>query len=156
MEKTTLLDAYLSGPGTLRAAVTGMSREQLVSRPIAGKWSVLEVVCHLADTDANIAHRIKRVLSEERPVFDRVKPEPVLAALAYHERDIEEELGVFDLTRRQIGRILRASPPQAWERTGIVGDRGDRTVNQMINSAVDHLAHLLRFIIEKRRALRID
>ena len=79
MEKTTLLDAYLSGPGTLRAAVTGMSREQLVSRPIAGKWSVLEVVCHLADTDANIAHRIKRVLSEERPVFDRVKPEPMLA-----------------------------------------------------------------------------
>ena len=45
---------------------------------------------------------------------------------------------------------------QAWERTGIVGDRGDRTVNQMINGAVEHLAHHLRFVIEKRRALRID
>src|SRR5262249_20374667 len=73
MEKTTLLDAYLSGPGVLRAAVTGISRGQMVSRPVAGRWSVLEVVCHLVDTDANIAHRIKRVLSEERPVFDRVK-----------------------------------------------------------------------------------
>ena len=51
--------------------------------------------------------------------FDRL-----LAALAYHDRDVEEELGVFDLTRRQIGRILRASPPEAWERTGVVGDRG--------------------------------
>ena len=153
MEKTTLLDAYLSGPGILRAAVTGMSREQMVSRPVAGRWSVLEVVCHLADTDANIAHRIKRVLSEERPVFDRVKPELMLAALAYHDRDIEEELGVFDLTRRQIGRILRASPPEAWERTGIVGDRGNRTVNQMINGAVEHLAHHLRFVIEKRTRL---
>ena len=156
MEKTTLLDTYLSGPGILRAAVTGINREQMVSRPVAGRWSVLEVVCHLADTDANIAHRIKRVLSEERPVFDRVKPELMLAALAYHDRDIEEELGVFDLTRRQIGRILRASPPEAWERTGIVGDRGDRTVNQMINGAVEHLTHHLRFVIEKRRALGID
>ena len=63
MEKTTLLDAYLSGPGILGAAVTSISREQMVSRPVAGRWSVLEVVCHLADTDANIAHRIKRVLS---------------------------------------------------------------------------------------------
>ena len=45
MEKTTLLDAYLSGPWILRAAVTGISREQLVSRPVAGRWSVLEVVC---------------------------------------------------------------------------------------------------------------
>jgi hypothetical protein len=42
MEKTTLVDAYLSGPETLRAAVTGVSREQMVSRPVAGRWSVLE------------------------------------------------------------------------------------------------------------------
>src|SRR5262249_1429032 len=156
MDQAVLLDAYLGGPDRLRSVVTGLRREQLILRPIAGRWSVLEVVCHLADTDVNIAHRIKRVLSEERPVFDRVKPELMLAALAYHDRDVEEELGAFDLTRRQIGRILRASPPEAWERTGIVGDRGDRTVNQMINGAVEHLAHHLRFVIEKRRALGID
>ena len=68
MEEIAPLDAYLSGPGMLRGAVTGLSREQMISRPITGRWSVLEVVCHLVDTDANIAHRIKRVLSEERPV----------------------------------------------------------------------------------------
>jgi len=96
-----------------------------------------------------------QVLSEERPVFDRVKPELMLAALAYHDRDIEEELGVFDLTRRQIGRILTASPPEAWERTGIVGDRGSRTVNQMINGAIEHLTHHLKFVEEKRKALGI-
>jgi hypothetical protein len=140
MEEIAPLDAYLSGPDMLRAAVTGMSREQMISRPITGRWSVLEVVCQLADTDANIAHRIKRVLSEERPVFDRVKPELMLAALAYHDRDVEDERGIFDLTRHQIGRILRASPPVAWVRTGVVGDRGDRTVGQKINGAVEHLA----------------
>jgi hypothetical protein len=112
MDQAALLDAYLGGPDRLRSAVTGLSREQMIARPITGRWSVLEVVCHLVDTDANIAHRIKRVLSEERPVFDRVKPELMLAALAYHDRDVEDELGIFDLTRRQIGRILRASPPE--------------------------------------------
>ena len=81
MEKSTLLDAYLFGAGMLRAAVAGISREQTISRPVAGRWSTLEVVCHLADTDSNIAHRIKRVLSEVRPVFERVKPELMLAAL---------------------------------------------------------------------------
>ena len=156
MDQAALLDAYLGGPDRLRSAVTGLSREQLVSRPIAGRWSVLEVVCHLADTDANLAHRLKRVLSEARPEFDRVKPELMRAALAYHDRDIEGELGIFDLMRRQIGRILSASPPEAWERAGVVGDRGDRTVGQMINGAVEHLAHHLGFVIEKRRALGID
>ncbi len=153
MNDATSIDAYLTGPKKLRAAVADLSHEELTSRPIAGRWSVLEVVCHLADTDANIAHRLKRVLCEDRPVFERVRPDSMLAALAYHDRDIEVELGLLDLTRRQMARILHASPPEAWGRAGVVGDRGDRTIAQMVNGAVEHLEHHLVFIVEKRRAL---
>jgi hypothetical protein len=146
----TALDAYLAGPEALRTAVADMSREQLVARPIPGKWSALELICHLADTDANIAYRIKRVLAEERPAFERVRPDLMVAALAYHSREAEEELAIIDLTRRQIARILRAQPPEAWERTGTVYERGVKTVEQMLNGAIEHLAHHLKFIVEKR------
>ncbi len=54
--------------------------------------------------------------------------------------EVEEELIAFEITRRQIVRILSASSPDAWQRTGVVGDRGDRTVAQMVNGAVEHLA----------------
>lgn len=155
MDTVALLEAYLAGPGDLRASVAGMSPEQWVARPVPGRWSVLEVICHLADTDANIAHRLKRVLSEERPVFERVKPDLMLAALAYHDRDMEEELVYFDLGRRQIARILRASTAAAWERAGVVGNRGEKTVAEMVNGAVEHVAHHLRFVVEKRRAMEI-
>jgi DinB superfamily len=153
MDQAALLDAYLGGSDRLRSAVGGVGREQMILPPIPGKWSVLEVVCHLADTDANIAHRIKRILSEDRPAFGRVQPDLMQAALAYHERDVEEELTLFDVGRRQVGRILAASPAEAWERTGVVGDRGDRSVAQMVDGAVQHLAHHLAFVAEKRRAL---
>ena len=156
MDYPALLDAYLAGPKQFRSAVAGLSREQLISRPVAGRWSVLEVVSHLADTDANVVHRLKRVLSEERPVFDRMQPDLMLSALAYHDRDVEEELGLFDLGRRQIARILRSGPSEAWARVGILGDRGVRIVSQMVTGAVEHLAHHLGFVIEKRRALSID
>ena len=52
-----------------------------------------------------------------------------------------------------MARILRASPPESWGRPGVVGDRGDRTIAQMVNGAIEHLEHHLRFIVEKRRAL---
>jgi uncharacterized damage-inducible protein DinB len=156
MQNSILSEAYLDGVSHLRAAVAKLSREQLIARPVAGKWSVLEVVCHLADTDANIAHRVKRVLGEDRPEFDRVRPEEMLAVLAYHDRDVEEEVTLIDVTRRQVVRILRSSPPGAWERTGIVKERGARTVTQMLNGAVEHLSHHLKFIVEKRRALGLD
>ncbi len=154
MDLIATLEAYLAGSANLRSAVADLSREQLIARPIPGRWSTLEVVCHLADTDANIAHRLKRVLSEDRPTFDRVQPDLMRAALAYQDRDIEEELACFDLGRRQIARILRASPVEVWERVGVIGDRGDRTVRQMVIGAIDHLAHHLKFIEEKRHALQ--
>jgi uncharacterized damage-inducible protein DinB len=152
----TLIDTYRNGSEDLRAAVRGMSKEQLVSRPIPGKWSVLEVVCHLADTDANIAHRLKRVLAEDRPEFERVQPDRMLAALAYHSREVNEELAMIDLTRRQIARILESLPADARERVGVIKERGPRTVTEMLNGAVDHLKHHLKFIIEKRHALGLN
>ena len=42
-----LADAYLQGVTELRAAVAGMSREQFAARPVPGKMSTLEVLCHL-------------------------------------------------------------------------------------------------------------
>jgi hypothetical protein len=149
----TLIDAYRNGSEDLRAAVAGISKEELVSRPIPGKWSVLEVVCHLADTEANIAHRLKRVLAEDRPEFERVQPDGMLAALAYHSREVNEELAMIDLTRRQIARILQGLPVDARGRVGVIKERGPRTVTEMINGAVEHLKHHLKFIIEKRHAL---
>src|SRR5437763_658750 len=60
-----LIEQYLDGPKQLRAAVAGMSREQVTARPIAGKWSTLEVVAHLTDFDPIYADRMKRVLAED-------------------------------------------------------------------------------------------
>ena len=34
---SALIDEFLKGPALLRQAVAGMSREQLLARPIAGK-----------------------------------------------------------------------------------------------------------------------
>ena len=150
----TLIDAYRNGSEDLRAAVGGISKEHLVARPIPGKWSVLEVVCHLADTEANIAHRLKRVLAEDRPEFERVQPDRMLAALAYHSREVSDELAIIDLTRRQLARILQSLPAEAGDRVGVIKERGPRTVTEMLNGAVEHLKHHLRFIIEKRSGSR--
>ena len=52
-----LADQYLAGANSLREAVKGMSREHLTARPVPGKWSTLEVVCHIADFEPVLADR---------------------------------------------------------------------------------------------------
>ena len=49
MSHDALIEEYLAGPDLLRRAVAGMTRDQLLARPIPGKWSTQQVVCHLAD-----------------------------------------------------------------------------------------------------------
>jgi hypothetical protein len=95
-----LIDAYLVGPQSLRQAVAGTSRDQLVSRPIAGKWSTLEVICHLVDSNEAWMHRMKRVIAEERPLLIGFDEGHFAAGLAYHERELEEELSLFEQGRR--------------------------------------------------------
>ena len=55
-----LIDTYTSGPLQLRRYVAGMTRDQLLARPVAGKWSTLEVVAHISDFEPILADRIKR------------------------------------------------------------------------------------------------
>jgi hypothetical protein len=49
MDYAHLISDYCAGPQTLRAAVAGMTAEQLDARPIPGKCSTKQVICHIAD-----------------------------------------------------------------------------------------------------------
>ena len=113
-----LIDQYLDGSKQLRQAVAGMTREQALARPIAGKWSTLEVVAHLADFDPIMADRMKRVIAEENPTIIGADENRFAAALAYHDRDLQEEMSIIELTRSQLARILRKLPDTALQRAG--------------------------------------
>jgi len=153
MNTSALIDTYLAGTETVRQAVKGMSREQLSSRPIPGKWSTQEVVCHLADFDPVYADRMKRVIAEDRPPLFGANPTRFAAVLAYGDRDVEEELEIIDRTRRQMARILRAVPQEAWSRVGLHNERGPLTLEQLLTAVTNHVNHHVPFINEKRKAL---
>jgi hypothetical protein len=148
-----LIDNYLAGVNLLRQAVAGMTREQLTSRPIPGKWSTLEVVCHLADFDPILADRMKRIIALDRPQLIGADENRFASSLAYHERDLEEELAIIASTRSQIARILSNKPDSVLERVGVHNERGELTLERMLTLTTNHIPHHVKFIKEKRQAL---
>src|SRR5207249_10551975 len=123
MTHSALIEQYRAGPAQLRAAVKGMTREQIAARPVAGKWSTLEVLCHLADFEPVYADRMKRVPAEDRPTLLGADEKRFAAVLAYHDRDAEEELTIVERTRGQMARILRTLPEAALARVGVHNER---------------------------------
>jgi hypothetical protein len=148
-----LIDEYLKGPRLLRDAVLGMTREQLTSRPIPGKWSTLEVVAHLTDFEPVYADRMKRILAEDEPTLFGGDPDRFAAKLAYHDRDLETELCLIDCVRRQMAAILSTVAESDFQRIGRHSEAGPLTLRTFLERITGHIPHHLPFIAEKRQAL---
>jgi uncharacterized damage-inducible protein DinB len=147
------IDEYLDGPVQLRRAVADMGAAQLEARPVPGKWSTLEVVCHLVDSEQAWCHRMKRVIAEERPLLIGYDESRFTATLCYHDHDLKTELILMEGMRAQMALVLRTLPESAWARTGVHSERGLITLEEMLQAEVEHVPHHIAHIIEKRRAL---
>lgn len=153
MDPNALISAYRAGPKQLREAVSGMSAEQLNARPIAGKWSTRQVVCHIADFEPVYVDRMKRVIAQEQPTFFGGDPDLFAAKLSYESRDLGEELRLIEACREHMARILATLKPADFARTGIHSEAGAMTLEKLLTNVTNHIPHHLPFIAEKRRAL---
>ncbi len=147
--------AYLKGAKDLRAAVLGMSHDQLLARPVTGKWSTLEVVAHLADFDPILVERMKRVLALDNPPFLAADENLFAKELHYQDRDIGEELAVIDATRTAMGRIIGKLTPEQLQRTGMHSLKGPVTLEKIIQMGINHINNHMPFIVDKKKALGI-
>jgi hypothetical protein len=148
-----LVAAYEQGIADLRTAVAGMTKEQVLARPVPGKWSTVECVGHLADTEIFFTDRIVRTVAMDRPLLMSADEKQYIERLDYQGFDLDEQLALFTALRRHAVRILRAQSPEAWSRTAVHSGSGLLTLRQLVLQAVRHLRHHLPFIAEKRAAL---
>lgn len=153
MTAVELAQAYRKGADDLREAVSGMTREQILARPVPGKWSTLEVVAHIADFDPILVERMKRIIALDSPTLLAADENLFTRELHYHERDLEEELNLIKLTRLQMARIIEKLTPEQLKRTGQHSLKGPVTLEQVITTASKHIANHLPFILDKRKAL---
>jgi uncharacterized damage-inducible protein DinB len=156
MNYDALIEDYLAGPDLLCLAVAGLTREQLLARPVPGKWSTHEVVCHLADYEPIYADRMKRVVTLKDAELLQGDPKLFAASLAYDHRNIDEELALIKLTRKQMAKILQSLKPEDFQRQGTHSRDGALTLEELLRRITGHIPHHIRFIEEKKRAMSIS
>jgi uncharacterized damage-inducible protein DinB len=148
-----LIHLYRSGPEHLRELVSDMTREQLLERPVPGKMSTMEVVCHVVDADQFLADRMKRTIATDRPLLVGVDGILYLEALHYHDRDLQLQLSLLDVTRWQMAEDLDRLEDAAWSRAAVHSESGLVTLRQLLWHAIRHLERHGDAITEKRKAL---
>jgi uncharacterized damage-inducible protein DinB len=149
----TFIEPFATAGRDLVAAIRGLTPEELRATPGPGAWSILQLVIHLADSDAIAIDRMKRVLTEDNPTLLYADETAYVRELFCDEQSVEDAVLLIDVGRRQFARVLRKVPDAAFERFGTHNRRGRMTLGRLVAEYTEHLAHHLRFLHAKRDRL---
>ena len=141
-------------PAALRGAVVGLSGAA-VRRPEAeGKWSVLQVLEHLVDSETVYGYRLRAILTEDEPELAGYDQDRWAERLRYDAGDLEEALETFAVLRRRTLRLFRTLGADEWERVGRHSERGRESVRHIAKLLAAHDLVHLRQIERIRRTVQ--
>lgn len=149
------LKRYEAGIEWMHKGISGASKEQLIARPVEGKWSIAECICHIVDFETIFAERMKLILALKKAFFLSYDPEAFAANLAYQKRDLETEVNLYAFSRKQMLSILKTIPIEDYSKKGVHSERGLLQLIDVLKLASWHTEHHLFYVDEKREALNL-
>lgn len=149
----TTLDRYVAGADVPARTIAGLTRDELLSHPVPGTWSVQQVIAHVVDSDLIAGDRMKRIAAMDRPLLIGYDETAFAKTLAQDRIDLGRACELFRLNRLHTADLLRPLPPEAWDRWGVHNEKGKVTLRAMLEDYCNHLDHHVKFIDAKRKAL---
>jgi hypothetical protein len=147
------IDKYKDGYRAVAEALADMSGSDLDTRAAPERWSVREIVHHLADSEMTAAVRLRVLLGSERPLIQGYDQEE-LARRLFYDRPIEASLEAFQAARRTTGEILDRMTADDWAREGTHSESGRYTVETWLEIYAEHAHKHADQILMARAAAR--
>ena len=103
-----------------------------------GKWSALEVIQHLADTEVVYAWRTRQILTQDRPPVQGYDQDAWAKVLQYGSADLAVALGQLRGVRTANLRLWRSLTRAQLERVGLHSERGPESLDLVIRMMGGH------------------
>jgi len=139
-------------PQLLETLLGDLPGELLRWKPAPDRWSISEVLAHLAALEQVYAVRIRRMVAEDSPALLKYDLAGASARGDYSRGSASESLALFTHARRSTLVMLTGLPPSAGARPGIHSELGTITLAHMLNEWANHDLGHLRQIAELYRA----
>jgi uncharacterized damage-inducible protein DinB len=144
--RNQFIDDIATAPAALRAAVSGLSNEQLDTPYRPGGWTVRQVVHHLPDSHMHAYIRFKLALTEDEPTIKPYNQQLWAELSDAKTADIEMSLKLFEGLHQRWVRLLRSMKPEDFQRKFIHPESGvnvlDRTLQMYAWHGKHHVAHI--------------
>ena len=122
--------------------------EDFVTAP--GKWSIRQIIAHLADAELVGAHRLRQVIAEDNPTLIAFDQDAWTRNLDYARRKPKTSLETFRRIRAENYELLKELPESAYERTGNHSENGAMTLRRLLEGYAQHAESHARQLMEIR------
>lgn len=140
-------------PSALPRALAGLSPQQLRQAEEPGKWSIGQILQHLADSEVVWTWRMRLILAQDRPQITGYDQDLWAQRLHYDQEDPADALELFSVLRRANLRLMARASSADLKRTGVHLERGEESLEHLQRLYAGHDLLHLRQIERVRRAV---
>jgi len=129
----------------LERLIKGAPASRLRKRPAPEKWSVSEIIAHLADTEIVIGWRIRSILGAPGTHIQAYDQDAWAAAGLYAKRDPRKSIEQFRAVRDANLALYKSLSTEQWKRYGIHAERGKESLERIALMIAGHdINHILQ------------
>lgn len=122
----------------LKKAVAGLTPAQLKWRPEPTKWSIAEIIAHLADAEIVASWRMRSVIGENGVTIQPFDQDQWASAFSYRSRDAKRSLELFRVLRENNLAMLKEIAPETWDNYGMHLERGKESIAHLTRMFAGH------------------
>jgi uncharacterized damage-inducible protein DinB len=132
-----------AAPGKVARAVAGLSAKKMRRRPKRGKWSIIEILGHLQDTEFVYGYRIRLSLAQPGATILGYDQAVWTEELRHNRGNAKQLIERIRVLRDGNLETVRRVPRPLWKRYGMHNERGKETVRRALELIAGHdLNHL--------------
>lgn len=127
-----------TAPRKFAALIKGLGKKQLTRRPEPGKWSIAEILAHMADAELVIGYRVRLILASNGTPIQAFDQDAWAETFNYGARDSKTSLETFRVLRENNLRLLNSASSRLWRNYGEHQERGRETVEHIVRLIAGH------------------
>lgn len=132
------LKMQAAAPARLAKLLKGVSPAKARKRPAPGKWSIAEIVAHIADTELVGGYRMRAILGQPGTPIIGFDQDAWVTALHYDKRDLKKSFEQYRALREANLALLKSLTREQWKHEGLHSERGPESVETMARMYAGH------------------
>jgi len=122
----------------LKKAISGLTPTELQWRPEPAKWSIAEIIAHLADAEIVASWRMRSVIGENGITIQPFDQNVWASVFNYRDRDSKRSLELFRVLRENNLAMLKEIPREIWDNYGMHLERGKESIAHLARMFAGH------------------